>query len=354
VSGRSWAIGACGVVTATAAILAAAVLPDRADPANTAGATPSPAPTAQLKRQNLVVDDEQDGTLGYGGSYQVIGLTAGVLTWLPVVGQTIGQGQRVYEVNGVPVTLWHGRKPFWRLLRSGMDKGADVRELEQNLKDLGYFSGTPDETFARSTATAVKKWQKGLGLERTGVVDPGAVVVLPSNIRVTTLNGAPGGPAQGKLIEVSGSTRLITVKMPVTKVAEAPLGSQVKILLPDGAHTTGKIGSVGTVATAPPDSSSDGAASKTPTVDVLITPNDPKAIGKLDGAPVTVAFTSQHRDNVLAVPIEALLALSEGGYAVETVDGNLIKVDLGLFANGKVEVSGAGLQDGMNIKVAGE
>jgi hypothetical protein len=127
----------------------------------------------------------------------------------------------------------------------------------------------------------------------------------------------------------------------------------VNIVLPDGTHTTGKISSVGTVASAPPDSASGGTTSKTPTVDVLITPNDPNAIGKLDGAPVSVAFTSQHKDNVLTVPVEALLALSEGGYAVETVDGSLIKVDLGLFANGNVEVSGAGLHEGMRVKVAG-
>jgi hypothetical protein len=142
--------------------------------------------------------------------------------------------------------------------------------------------------------------------------------------------------------------------MPVTSQTEAGIGSDVDITLPDNSHTEGRVTSVGTVASKPDSQNGGAAAGNDPTVDVLITPNAPNAVGKLDGAPVTVAFTSQHKDNVLAVPVGALLALAEGGYAVETTDGHLIKVDLGLFANGQVEVSGAGIRAGLTIKVAGE
>jgi len=146
---------------------------------------------------------------------------------------------------------------------------------------------------------------------------------------------------------------VVTVKMPVTKQTEAVVGSDVDIALPDGSHTTGKIAGVGTVASKPDPQSGGPSAGNTPTVDVLVTPTDQHAVGRLDGAPVTVAFTSQHKDNVLTVPVDALLALAEGGYAVETTDGHLLKVDLGLFANGQVEVGGAGVRDGMAVKVAG-
>ena len=47
---------------------------------------------------------------------------------------------------------------------------------------------------------------------------------------------------------------------------------------------------------------------------------------------------------MLAVPVEALLALAEGGYAVELAhdDGttSLVAVELGAFADGWVEVTG--------------
>jgi predicted ribosome-associated RNA-binding protein Tma20 len=52
---------------------------------------------------------------------------------------------------------------------------------------------------------------------------------------------------------------------------------------------------------------------------------------------------------VLAIPVAALLALAEGGYAVELVDNgstHLVGVETGLFADGLVEVKGNGLSAG--------
>ena len=76
----------------------------------------------------------------------------------------------------------------------------------------------------------------------------------------------------------------------------------------------------------------------------------------LDAAPVTVhAVVTQH-DNVLAVPVSALVALLEGGYAVETVadDGSrtYLAVETDLFDDGYVEVRGDGLAAGMHVVVA--
>ncbi len=48
-------------------------------------------------------------------------------------------------------------------------------------------------------------------------------------------------------------------------------------------------------------------------------------------------------NDVVAVPVEALLALAEGGYAVEVQDGNgtrLIAVEAGFYADGLIEVTG--------------
>jgi multidrug efflux pump subunit AcrA (membrane-fusion protein) len=74
----------------------------------------------------------------------------------------------------------------------------------------------------------------------------------------------------------------------------------------------------------------------------------------LDGAPVTVGFTGETRKNVLAVPVNALLADAKGGYSVEVVDSagrRLVPVELGVFADGQVEVSGNGLKAGMRVEV---
>ena len=58
-----------------------------------------------------------------------------------------------------------------------------------------------------------------------------------------------------------------------------------------------------------------------------------------------------HKD-VLAVPVGALLALREGGYALQLPDGGLVAVQTGMFAEGLVEVSGAGLTEGLTVVTA--
>ncbi|AHH99092.1 peptidoglycan-binding protein [Kutzneria viridogrisea] len=314
---------------------------------------PAPASTAEVTRQQLVQQDTVDGTLEYAGGYQVMGAGGGVLTWLPNAGQTIAQGKAVYSVNGHSVPLFRGDVPFWRPLKSGMDNGPDVKVLEQNLKDLGYFYGVPGEKFTDATAAAVKRWQKALGVTQTGVVDPADAVVLPVDIRVATVDGVLGQPAQGKLIGATGTGRRVVVKLSVTKQKLASVDAKVDVSLPNGQHGSGKVISVGTVVNKPDPNQPSG----TPTIDVVVGLDDPGIAGSLDGSPVRVSFTSERKENVLTVPVSALLALAEGGYAVELVDGSgthLVKVELGMFSGGRVEVKSSELRAGAKVKAAGE
>ncbi len=90
-------------------------------------------------------------------------------------------------------------------------------------------------------------------------------------------------------------------------------------------------------------------------IEVTVTPDDPSATGALDQAPVKVGITSSRREGVLAVPVNALLALAEGGYGVRVVDGSaggrIVVVETGLFSRGLVEVSGDGLAEGLDVEV---
>lgn len=77
-------------------------------------------------------------------------------------------------------------------------------------------------------------------------------------------------------------------------------------------------------------------------------------LGRLDAAPVDVTFTSEERADVLAVPVNALVALAEGGYGVEVVaDGatSYVAVEVGLFADGMVEVTGEDLSEATTVVV---
>ena len=88
-----------------------------------------------------------------------------------------------------------------------------------------------------------------------------------------------------------------------------------------------------------------------------MTLTDPKATGNLDQAPVTVAITNASVKNALVVPVDALLALANGGYALEEIESSgahqLVAVTLGLFddADGLVQVSGSGVAAGQKIVV---
>ncbi len=73
-----------------------------------------------------------------------------------------------------------------------------------------------------------------------------------------------------------------------------------------------------------------------------------------DGTPVEVHVEVAAAEGVLAVPVEALLALAEGGYAVEMVDGattRLVGVEVGVFADGFVEIAGD-IDAGASVVVA--
>jgi hypothetical protein len=113
------------------------------------------------------------------------------------------------------------------------------------------------------------------------------------------------------------------------------------------------VSTVGTVATAP----TSGRSNSTPTITVEVTPTDPAATGDLDQAPVTVSITTASVKAAMVIPVDALLALAGGGYAVEVVSSvglqSLVPVTLGLFddANGLVAVTGSGLAVGQRVVV---
>lgn len=302
---------------------------------------PSPSTPPKDGGKKDAVDDQATGTQ--------------IFTGLPKVGDTVKQGEPVYRVNGRPIPLFYGDAPLWRALSKGVSNGVDIRVLKKNLAALGHGKDLQlDDRFTDGTEAAVKHWQKALGLPQTGKVDPSAVVVQPGAVRVTTVKALVGAPAQGEVATVSGTGRQVTVELPVDKQSLAKQGDTVSVRLPDGKTTTGTITSIGTVATQENQNGSTGGKDKA-TIQVIVTLDKPEEAGSLDGAPVSVGFTSQSRKGVLSVPVNALVALAEGGYAVEVVDTSnnrhLVAVKPGLFANGRVEITGDGLAKDQKVRV---
>ena len=91
------------------------------------------------------------------------------------------------------------------------------------------------------------------------------------------------------------------------------VGAAVDVEMPDGSTSAGTVVDIDSVA-----QTLEGATE--PTVEVTVELAEDATAGNLDGAEVTVSVVRQTRPDVLSVPVDALLALREGGYALELVD----------------------------------
>ena len=318
---------------------------------------------AAVVKRDLSAQTQVSGTLGYAGTYTVVGNARGTITALPTVGQIISQGQTIYQVDGAPVVLLYGSVPAYRDLAQGAS-GADVKQLNAALVALGYATRSQldpaSDDYTWRTRAAVEKLQAAMGVTQDGVLHLGQVVFQPTALRVTSVAATLGAPSGGVIAQATSTTRRVMVNLDATEQSEVKAGDQVVITLPGNRTTPGRVSSVGTVATAPANSGSgSNGANSSPTVEVDITPTDPAATGSLDQAPVQVSITAAGVTAALVVPVASLLSLAGGGYAVETVgaDGvhGLVGVTPGLFddADGLVQVTDTALKPGDRVVVAG-
>jgi peptidoglycan hydrolase-like protein with peptidoglycan-binding domain len=350
-----------------------------------------------------------DGQLGYGTEIPLPVKSTGTVTWLPVEGRTVERGGTLLRVDDRPVVLLYGTLPMYRDLGltagagqgAGRDtrqdagnegdaqgdaqgtgdqgstddtskapapsgsptpggagaggtgstlRGMDVLQFESNLAALGYTGFTVDEEFTDATARAVKRWQKSLGLPQTGTVGVGDVVYSAGKVRIGHAGVRLGSAVTEEVLTYTGTSRKVVVNASAAEDSWAVRGAAVTIGLPDGKSVKGEVASVGKKATAPEEGGGEGG-SGTPTVPVTITIKDQKAVGRLESAPVTVEYVGRERADVLTVPVAALVALAEGGHGLETADGRFVAVKTGLFADGRVEVSGSAVREGMKVRI---
>jgi hypothetical protein len=352
---RKRTVAAAGVVTVliVGGVTAYVFVTRPAPP--TAAAQPAPPATTTVAKTTLSNSVTLNGTLGYGKATVYTGRKAGTLTWLPAVGTVVHRGEQLYTVDAKPVVLFVGDLPLYRTIDHTATPGPDVREVNANLRALGFRTAPTGDAYTDGTATALKAWQHKNKLDENGALGLGDVAMLTGEVRVDSLKAQPGAPAAADLLGLTGTARQVTAPVDTSQVDIALLktGSKVDLTLPDGAKVPG------TVTAAGPDSSGAGTASpgggspsSGPSQSVTISVDDQSKVSTMDSGGVGVVITTAHHDNVLAVPVGALIALQEGGYAVQVVaDGRtrLVAVQTGMFADGQVEVSGDGVAAGQKV-----
>ncbi|MDN0201135.1 peptidoglycan-binding protein [Streptomyces sp. S.PNR 29] len=370
-------------VAAAAGIAATGALGGDGGDSGSAAPTAPPA-TAKVQRTTLTDTQTVDGNLGYGSATTVQAPAAqsgtgsangngqqaqggsgssGIITWLPDEGRVLKRGDAVYRVNEQKVPLLYGSFPLYRTLQTGSE-GADVEMLEKNLDALGYDGFTVDDEYTSGTAEAVREWQDDLGREETGTVSPGDAVVASGARRVASLQTVPGAAVSGAVLSWTDTERIVSVDLDVAYEDLVDEGTKATVELPDNSTVEAEVTDIGTPTSAGDDSGEGGGSgdsgsggssgSDDATLPVELTVKDPKGLGRYQAAAVEVTLKADSRKNVLAVPVEALMARQGGGYALEVVtDGGteMRPVKLGMFANGMVEVSGTGITEGTVVGV---
>ena len=225
--------------------------------------------------------------------------------------------------------------------------GSDVLNLEEALVALGFDAEgalIADGIYTSETTQGVLAFQIASGMKTDGVINLGEVVFLPNAVRITSQVTAAGSRVNegAGVLGISSSDKVVRMDLPASQQGLLVAGDSVIVELPDFTEVPATVISVSQTATR----AADGPA----TFEVFVHLDDPTPAEGLDEAPVEIIVVSDSVEDVVAIPVSALVALLEGGYGVEvdTGDGTvqLIAVDVGFFADGFVEVTSATLEPG--------
>jgi hypothetical protein len=348
-----------GGLAVTTALLVRGDSADATDD-DTAGTTATTIVT--VEQRDLVESDDYDGTLGYGEARSYTSERAGVVTTVAETGATVAAGGALFSVDFEPTVLLTGSVPAYRALDVDSGDGPDVAQLEQALVALGFGDGvTVDEAYTSSTAGGVEAWEESLGrAEPDGTVELGDVVFAPGPVRIGSITADVGTrvEAASAVLDATSTTQVVTIDLDADNATDLEAGTTVQLTLPDDTETTGTVASVGSETETSSDDTADTAEpAAEPTVPVIVTLDDPATAAAFDSGGVDVSIERSRLEDALVVPVTALVALSEGGYAVQIADEaaesgyRLSAVTLGPYSDGYVAVTGDGVEPGLDVVV---
>lgn len=277
------------------------------------------------------------------------------------------------------VLFWNGTTPvvaivgdasavpvLERDLSLGVADGADVKLLETMLRAGGHDPDnamTIDDEFDDATVAAVLRWQVAVGVPYVdasatdATVPAGSFVIVPGGLEVGTAAVADGTPilSDTVVLDLTKAARVVSTTAPLGDDTFA-VGATMEVEYPDGTTTTGTVTEVGTTAT-----NASGTPGGTPTVPITIeVASIPDSAASFVEIPVTLRVVSTSVPNAIVVPVSALVALKEGGYAVQVVSGKnadgsdatkFVAVEPGVFDDGFVQVTSDSLEAGQSVVV---
>jgi peptidoglycan hydrolase-like protein with peptidoglycan-binding domain len=168
-------------------------------PAEAAAEAAPPEPsniTVQVVREALSADVVTRGDIVYDEPVSVAlsGSFAEtpeklVVTQAVEVGAELVEGAVAVEVVGRPVFVLTGEIPMFRDLRPGAT-GDDVAQVEAALARMGFFAGTPDNTWDAETSAGVAAWYESAGYRPNGLSEEDEEALRAARDRVTAAQAA--------------------------------------------------------------------------------------------------------------------------------------------------------------------
>jgi peptidoglycan hydrolase-like protein with peptidoglycan-binding domain len=288
-----------------------------------------------VERRDLVEVAELDGSVSHGEAWPLAVAPGGIVTWAPEAGTVVRPGEVVVRVDEQPVHLAEGDVPMYRELGMASPRleGPDVTQLQRFLSAAGFDDEGQmevDGVFGWATARALEDWQEAVGLPETGRIGRSRLVFAPASIRVDETLRV--GTELGEL-PVTEAQPTVTAAVSSAQSSYVVEGATAEIVT-DAATVPGTVTAVEEV---------DDGAGGSSTVATIEPDGDMGDVGET-GDEVDVIVRHEVAGEVLAVPARALLALAEGGWAVEVIgtDGTtgLVGVELGEVVDGMAEITG--------------
>ncbi|MDR0433051.1 MAG: hypothetical protein LBH48_07070, partial [Bifidobacteriaceae bacterium] len=310
------------VLTLTAGATLVACSPqDQGDQANgqNAPAEESGAPqqsdlaTATAEVSDLVSSVTASCPVGYGETASLVASGSGVVTELPDVEDVISAGETLYRLDDKPVILLPGRLPAWRDMTPGMDDGRDITQLKRALAKLGFADsdelGTSRE-WTWSLSRAVSELRDAAGYDKGYSLPRSWFQFGPSRLRVDALLATKGQQVEpgAELLSTTGTTPQVTCQIATSQRAYATEGGAADLTFSDGTEASGAIVEVSAKSASGPEESDYLA--------VIIEVTGDALTHQQTGTEARVQLTDTVALGVLAVPVTALVALTDGGYGV--------------------------------------
>lgn len=262
-------------------------------------------------------------------------------------GVLVEPGTRLYSVDLRPVVVAAGAVPAFRDVAQGV-RGDDVAQIQAMLTALGYAAGDPDGIFDAAVNSAVRAWQRDLGVPVDGIVRRGDIIFVPSLPARLALAPelAVGKVLSGgePIVQVLPATPVFSIALPENQSRLVAAGMRVDIFV-DGRSWAAEVTAVTT------------GASQVPTAQ----------LGGVDGAPICAddCVSIPFGETVLlpcvihvvpevegvTVPAAAVVTSADGRPGVVLESGEFRPVTVVAGASGLVVVEG--IDEGVRVRTPG-